>query len=193
MNDPAGDSHSRRHSLSDWLTLHELDPATCRRILEAMASAAPSGPAGDEGRAYQPIEPEVAWQRAVEALRDLLPGQQSLIDDTFEKSARILVDQAGKPRKSFTLDNGPGTYPTIVYNYRGAPSDSLVIAHEFAHALQIRASGGKFVVPLIREACAFLGESALLSYAQVRPNMPICGTLGRRPIEDILGCKGTAC
>ena len=39
-----------------------------------------------------------------------------------------------------------------------------MIAHEFAHALQIRASGGKFVAPVIREICAFIGEAALLSH-----------------------------
>jgi hypothetical protein len=39
------------------------------------------------------------------------------------------------------------------------------MAHEFGHALQIRASRGKFVAPIVREVCAFLGEGALLSHA----------------------------
>jgi hypothetical protein len=38
----------------------------------------------------------------------------------------------------------------------------MLIAHEFAHALQIVASGGKFVPPVAREVCAFVGEAALL-------------------------------
>jgi hypothetical protein len=161
----AGDSRSRRHSLSDWLALHELDPVTCRRILDAMTSGAASEPAPHNSlnSGYQAIDLEVAWLRTVEAMRDFLPKQQSIIDDTFEKTVKIVVDQRDKPRKALTLDNGPGAYPTILYSYRSEPFDSLVIAHEFGHALQIRASRGKFVPPIIREICAFLGEGALLS------------------------------
>jgi hypothetical protein len=168
MNNCAGDSQSRRHGLSDWLTLHELDPGTCRRMLDAMACQAVSEPAEEESSGYQAIGPDVAWTTAVEAMREFLPAQRSLIDDTFEHSAKIVVDERDKPSKSFTLDNGPGAYPTIVYNYLGAPIDSLVIAHEFAHAVQIRASKGKFVAPLLREICAFVGEAALLSHVGSR-------------------------
>lgn len=165
MNNVAGDSQGRRHSLSDWLGLHELDPVTCRRILDAITSEAVSEPATDNSlEGYRAIDIEVAWLRTVEAMRDLLPEQQSIIDDTYEKTVKIVVDQRDKRRKALTLDNGPGTYPTILFSYRSEPFDSLVIAHEFAHALQIRASRGKFVPPIIREICAFLGEGALLSH-----------------------------
>jgi hypothetical protein len=118
----------------------------------------------DDGLGYQAIDPELAWLRTVEAMRDFFPKQQGVIEDTFEKTTKIVLDEGEKSRRSFTLDNGPGTYPTIVYNQRGTPVDSLVIAHEFAHAVQIRASRGKFIGPVIREICAFLGEGALLSY-----------------------------
>ncbi len=173
MNNPAGDSQSRRHSLSDWLTLHELDPVTCRRILDAMTWEATSEPATHNSLnlGYEAIDPEIAWVRTVEAMRDFLPEQQSIIDDTFEKTVKIVVDQRDKPRKALTLDNGPSSYPTILYGYRGEPFDALVIAHEFAHALQIRASRGKFVPPIIREICAFLGEGALLSHTLRRDEM----------------------
>lgn len=113
---------------------------------------------------FQAIDPEIAWLAAADAMRDFLPGQRSIIDSVSENTDRIVAEQAGKAHKALTLDNGPDAYPTIVFSFRGAPSDSLVVAHEFAHALQIRASSGKFVPPLVREVCAFLGERALLSY-----------------------------
>jgi hypothetical protein len=87
-----------------------------------------------------------------------------VIDDTSKNTIKVFVDQRDKYQKALTLDNGPTEYPTILFSYNSEPSDCLVIAHEFAHALQIRASRGKFVAPIIREVCAFLGESALLSH-----------------------------
>ncbi len=166
MSNIADDSQSRRHSLSDWLALHELDPVTCRCILDAITSEAAGEPAAHNGLnlGYQAPALEVAWRRTVEAMRDFLSEQQSIIDDTFEKTDKIIVDQRDKSRKALTLDNGPTAYPTILFGYRGEPSDALVMAHEFGHALQIKASRGKFVPPIIREVCAFLGEGALLSY-----------------------------
>ena len=166
MKNLAGESQSRRHTLSDWLALHELDPVSCRRILQAMTCEAASEPVarkrGNSG--YQVPDHEVAWLRTVEAMREFLSEQQSIIDDTFEKTEKVLVDRPDKSRKALTLDNGPTAYPTIFFSYRGEPSDSLIVAHEFGHALQIRASRGKFVPPIMREVCAFLGEGALLSH-----------------------------
>ncbi len=169
MNDPAGDLKSRGHSLSDWLTLHELDAVTCRRFLDTIDWQPAGAPAAHEepNSDYPALDPEVAWVRAAEGLRTLFPEHQGVIDDTFEKSEKIIVDQGGaKSPKGLTLDNGPEAYPTIVCSYRGEPSGFLVMAHEFGHAVQIRASHGKFVPPVLREVCAFLSESALLSHTR---------------------------
>lgn len=162
MSNRAGDSQGKRHSLSDWLTLHELDPVTCRRILDAMVLEAVTPVSDNNLKEYQVIDPEAAWLEALEAMRDLLPGHKSIIDDTFENTVKIAVNEPDKPRKALTLDNGSGAYPTILFSYRSQPIDALVIAHEFAHAVQIVASQGRFVPPIIREICAFLGEGALL-------------------------------
>jgi hypothetical protein len=170
MNAPAADPQGRQHSLSDWLTLHELDPATCRQVLDAIARHGMDAPAGYEiaGTAGQPLDLQTAWLRVVEAMRDFLPAQHDIIDDTFANTARILVERPGTSRRAVTLDNGPAAYPTILYSYRGAPAEHLVMAHEFGHALQIRASQGRSVPPIMREVCAFLGEGALLAHARDR-------------------------
>jgi hypothetical protein len=166
MNDPAGDPQNRQHSLRDWLALHELDSVTCSDILRTMTWDAAREPAAGKKlkSGYQAPDIEGAWLRTAEAMCAFLHEQQSIIHDTLDKTAKILVDRREKSRKALTLDNGPDAYPTILYSYRGEPSDSLVIAHEFGHALQIRASRGKFVPPIMREVCAFLGEAAMLSH-----------------------------
>jgi hypothetical protein len=158
---------AERHTLSDWLALHELDPAACRRILDAVAREAATSSAGHKRSALESytLDPETAWLRTADAMRAFFPAQRNMIDDTFEKTVKTLVAQRNKSRRALTLDTGPTTYPTILYTYLGEPSDSVVIAHEFGHAVQIRASQGKFVSPIIREVCAFIGEMALLSHA----------------------------
>ncbi|UVK40986.1 hypothetical protein LHFGNBLO_002526 [Mesorhizobium sp. AR10] len=158
---------AERHSLSDWLALHELDPVACRRILSAVAREVASASAGHKWSASGSygLDPETAWLRTADAMRAFFPAQRSIIDDTFEKTVKTLVARPNKSPRALTLDNGPGTYPTIFYSFLGEPSDSLVIAHEFGHAVQIRASRGKFVSPIMREVCAFIGEMAQLSYA----------------------------
>lgn len=166
---PAADPQPRQHGLSDWLALHELDPPACRQVLDAIARQglvdAPIDYVGAQPACHAP-DLEGAWSRVVEAMHGFLPAQHEVIDDTFANTARILVDRPGTSRKAVTLDNGPRAYPTILFSYRGAPAEQLVMAHEFGHALQIRASRGRPVPPVMREVCAFLGEGALVAHAR---------------------------
>jgi len=157
---------ARTHRLADWLDLHELSPFDCRRILKAAASLATApAPQGQVSRADHKLELETAWHSVADSMRLYFPAQKGRIDDTFEKSLRMLVAREGRSRAALTIDNGPNSYPTILYSFAGEPADCLVLAHEFAHALQISASEGRFVSPIIREVCAFVGEWALVSYA----------------------------
>lgn len=157
-----------RHSLADWLTLHELDRDACTRILDAVTREAARKPAAGNGQASGSdfSDPDAAWLSTVDAMRAFFPAQQLLIDETFANTTKMMVDQGDRPGRALTLDNGPDAYPTVLYSYDGRPADALVIAHEFAHALQIRASGGRFVSPIVREVCAFVGEGALMSYTR---------------------------
>jgi hypothetical protein len=159
-------SRTKEHNISDWLVLHELDAATCRRILEAAVSQL-AVPPGTDSRSAESFatDPETAWLTTVDAIRAFFPEQRSIINETFEKTVKTLVALRNGSRRAVTVDNGPNTYPRILYTLRGEPSDLLVLAHEFAHALQIRVSKGKFVSPVMREVCAFVGELALLSHA----------------------------
>lgn len=168
MQKAANGLPDRRHTLSDWLALHQLDQVSCRRILESISpELAPARTGHDRtGSKTHTLCPEKAWLRTVDAMRAFFYTQRSIIDETFEKTGKTFVNRGNKPLRALTLDNGPNAFPTIFYSYRGEASDCLIISHEFAHALQIRASRGKFVPPIIREVCAFLGEWALLSHAK---------------------------
>jgi hypothetical protein len=160
-------SETRRHTLSDWLALHELDPPLCRRILGAAARQLGGPRAEHQERASggNALDPDTAWSGAVDAMCASFPERRSFIEDTFEKISRQLVSGGSRSQRALTLDNGPAAYPTVIYRYLGNPSDAMVVAHEFSHALQIRASKGKFVAPVMREVCAFIGEIALLSHS----------------------------
>ncbi len=63
-----------------------------------------------------------------------------------------------------TIGTGPDQYPTILYQYDRTSSDVIVLAHEFGHALNLVASEGRFVAPIVREVCAFIGEIALVRH-----------------------------
>lgn len=167
MNIAVPEARRPQHSLSDWLNLHALDATTCHAVLDAIARGSASATEGHDRPKppYQPLDLDTAWRRTVEALCDALPEQHGIIDATFANTQKIVLDRPGPSRKAVTLDNGRDAYPTILFSYRGAPAEHLVVAHEFGHALQIRASQGRLVPPIVREVCAFLGEAALLSHA----------------------------
>jgi hypothetical protein len=161
-------SNSGRHSLSDWLTLHELDVVTCRGLLEAAAQegadgSRPTPPLSIEGKVF---DPEAAWTRAAEAMRQFLPGHNVIIDEIYKHTVRVMLNSRGTRKKALTVDNGPTSYPAIFFRHSNEPSDALIVAHEFGHALQLRASQGRFVPPVMREVCAFISEATLLAHAQ---------------------------
>ncbi len=165
MTIPIAHPQSRQHNLGDWLDLHGLDHQTCRQLLDEIKKERVQIPA--HGNIPDPqstgLHPDEVWTKIVSAMCNFLPEHQSMIEETFERSTRIAVAARGKSRKALTIDHGPAKYPTIMYNYFDDISDLFVVAHEFGHALQIRASEGLFMPPVMRETCAFLSEGAILS------------------------------
>lgn len=157
-----------RHNLSDWLALHDLDQSLCRRLLSATAGQIGSEPIGRNECASVKcaLDRDAQWLRAVDAMCAFFPRARGTIERTYENTSKILAKGATDHRRAVTFNDGGNGYPFILYTYRGTVSDCMVIAHEFGHAIQIVASQGKFVTPVIREACAFIGELALISHAR---------------------------
>lgn len=166
MRDQIDQPQSKQHNLVDWLDLHKLDHKTCLRLLHEISREAAEIPTCRNRADRQPLnlDPDGVWRKITSAMFNFLPEHKSLIEETFQRSKKIAVDGQGKSRKALTIDHGPAQYPTILYNYFGDISDLFVVAHEFGHAVQIRASEGKFMTPIMREICAFLSEGAMLSY-----------------------------
>lgn len=165
MSIPIAHPQSNHHNLRDWLDLHGLDHQTCRHLLDDIKKERAEIPADGDIPDLQSagLNPDEVWTKVVSATCSFLPEHQSVIEETFERSTKIAVAARGKSRKALTIDHGPAKYPTIMYNYFDEISDLFVVAHEFGHALQIRASEGLFMPPVMRETCAFLLEGAILS------------------------------
>lgn len=165
MSAPIVHPQSKQHVLGDWLDLHGLDHHTCLHLLDEIRRESAKIPACRSNSDQQPLslDPDGVWTKIISAMCSFLPEQQKVIEETFQRSEKIAVAGKGKSRKALTIDHGPAKYPTIMYQYFGEVSDLLVVAHEFGHALQIRASEGEFMPPVMREVCAFLSERALFS------------------------------
>ena len=168
MSSLPSQSPPQRHTMKDWLALHGIDREDCTVLLADLARREPSAPSrcAKPDRTGETWEEEMMWPLAVAAVAELLPLHKATIENTFARSQKIVIPAERKTARAATIDHGPATYPTILYRLRGDASDVLMIAHEFGHALQIIASGGRFVTPVIRELCAFTAEIALLRYCK---------------------------
>ena len=170
MSAPIVHPQSKQYSLGDWLDLHGLDRQTCLHLLDEIRREPAKIPADRTKPDRQPLslDPDGVWTKIVSAMCSFLPEHQEIIEETFQRSKKIAIVGQGKSRRALTIDNGPAEYPTIMYNYFGEVSDLFVVAHEFGHALQIRAGEGEFMPPVMREVCAFLSEGAILSYCSTQ-------------------------
>lgn len=165
MSAPVVAPQSKQHNLGDWLDLHGLDRQTCLHLLDKIRGESDKVPAcrSDPDQQSLSLDPDGVWRKIISAMCGFLPEHESVIEETFQRSTKIAVAARGKSRRALTIDHGPAKFPTIMYDYFGEISDLFVVGHEFGHALQIRASEGKFMPPVMREVCAFLSEGAMLA------------------------------
>jgi hypothetical protein len=165
MSSPVDNARTGRHTIEDWLELHALDRDFCFQVLDALGRDDQGFADGrlDAVSPYEALDTQAMWALAIRALGDFLPQHHEFLEDVFQRSERIEISASQASRRALTIDQGPSKYPTIMYRLNGDASDPLIIAHEFGHALQIRASEGRFVAPVLREVCAFLAEGALLA------------------------------
>ena len=153
-----------KHTLGDWLNLHELTDSECRQLLDLAAVRLQFGEQ-DESIPDRPcahLEGDQAWALAAEAMSNCFPAFRPFIDATKTKARVHFFTDARVAKKAFTLDDGGSGYPHVFCRYNGSASDLLVVQHEFGHAVQIMASGGSFLPPIMREVCAFISELSLV-------------------------------
>lgn len=154
-----------RHTVQDWLDLHQLTPEEVFEILLLSEVFLLEQRPDNTGKStpFPKISFDMAWDLAGEALIEYFPTQSSLISHTCLTSIKIKkeVGDVDCPR---TIDRGPGSPPALELKWDGKAEDLLHMAHEMAHAVQLNARAEAFIPPLLRETAAFVGEIALLRH-----------------------------
>jgi len=159
------------YSLKDWLSLHALNAKDCVRILKwATISDFPLDTARvDPARIMEGVTAQQAWALCSAALVERFPHHATVVHSVESHATRIFNPQNPvNGRYNFAVDQGPGKYPFVCVRYQHRPSDLIVLAHEFSHAVQIWACESRFTPPVVREMCAFLGELILLEHVESR-------------------------
>ncbi|WP_404400434.1 hypothetical protein [Pelagibacterium halotolerans] len=158
----------RRYTVKDWLQVHALERDTVLSVLDAIRLGEPSRE-GEYSKALE-IDADLAWQLCAKAVLSAMPVLEADIVRIRDHASRRFGDASAPITSSFTLDNGAERLPHLECPYSGTAGGLLILAHEFAHAVQIVASDGKFIPPMTREVCAFLGELMLIEH--VRTGLP---------------------
>jgi hemolysin-activating ACP:hemolysin acyltransferase len=181
----------RRHSMNDWMELHrgtgeQFDPRDVAELVErAMVAVDRPG----KQAVMERLSPQEALTMVASAVRNAFPTRRQIID----RVARTTVfDFDPVPGASFTLDRGEGRGPLVKCPFKGSAADLMTLAHEFGHAVQLVASQGRFVPPVLREACAFLAELFLLDdlERQGSPRHAPAAAIWQRDNVRFLGVDG---
>lgn len=158
-------------SISDWKRAHSLSTSSIADIIAANgAGSLTHGPSFREdaepysGDQHVVLKGDLGYNLqayVVPAFSNLFGS----LDEVTELVAQI--EFAGLSRGEelpHTEDLGRGRPPVITMEWTGSADDLICLAHEVAHALQIMMSNHELMPPVVREACAFLGELALIAY-----------------------------
>lgn len=137
----------------------------------------------------EPLSAREALALVVSAVRNAFPTRHEIVDRVARTAA---FDFDPVPGASFTLDRGAGQAPLVRCPFKGSAADLMTLAHEFGHAVQLVASEGRFVPPVLREVCAFLAELFLLDELdrQGSPHHAAATAIWRRGDARFLGVGG---
>jgi len=154
--------------MADWLALHEVSAAQMRRLATSRAERPEvRSPARGEADPDTPhdLSPAAAWRLCAEALAARLgPELTPAIAHVHARTRLVLARlPKGGPRALTLPDDGEGR-PQIICPFDGRARDLMTMVHEMGHALQSVASAGRPMPPVLREACAFAAEEALLMH-----------------------------
>lgn len=158
------DTGSGGHTMTDWLTLHQLEPDHCQRLLVAAGRHAEAEPFDRTAlrAAACDLSGPAALALVAAALAASVGAPESLVADVLARTDIDLNPDPDRFPRAFTLhDTGQGR-PYISCRYRNQIGGLLALAHEVGHATQIIAASGQFQPPVVREICAFLAELALI-------------------------------
>lgn len=160
----SADSAAPGHSLSDWLSLHEVTAESIEQILKQACRLRQANSLQESGH-----DPAVqcaadAWHIVKDALCEKFPAVVASIELAQSGIEKDIRSHALQDTPPFTLDRRPDSGPLVSLQYQGTCADLICLAHEFAHAIQIQLTTHQFINPILRELAAFIGEHALLSH-----------------------------
>jgi cytolysin-activating lysine-acyltransferase len=156
-----------QYTVQDWLDLHEL---TSEEVLDYCVVIRQKFQIGSRNEPrFRSKGLSFDMEQSLEnlvlpALRDLLGAAASEAHDL--SAVKIVKHKAGNLDLPFTEWDAKANAPAIHLVWSGREDDLICLAHEVAHAAQMILSKGAFMPPIAREACAFLGELALIRYAK---------------------------
>lgn len=102
-----------------------------------------------------------AWGLVAKAVAIFLPEAASRVSHEVQVCFDLPLARA------FTLHDGGNGVPLVACVWSGRARDLLTMAHEFGHAAQlISCPPGVVPAPVLREACAFLAEAALVGHME---------------------------
>jgi hypothetical protein len=150
---------SREPTLAAWLATNGLSRASCAALLRGdEPGAAPAAKPAVTG-----LDPEQAWAVVVAALAAALPAGREAVARAAS-GTRLILDGTGRlPRRAMALRDAGDGRPAVVFRPDGTARDLIVLAHEFGHAMNYREAGLLDPPPILREACALLCETLVLS------------------------------
>ena len=159
-----------KHDLSDWLKLHDLSVENCRQLLSLSERYPDISTINteDEPACKTEMVASQAWCLASDALSAALSPFRNTIEDVLRHTTTDFRVGVRTHQRPLTLHDGGNGYPYVRCGFRGRLADLINVQHEFSHAVQVFASRGKFLPPVLRECCAFVGELTLLDYLRHR-------------------------
>lgn len=157
------------HSVRDWLQVHGLSPNFAREAVRTARRHASSpfsnfSIESQTAPALATATPNHYFEYLIAPALSNLVGDNELIDLLKSVQTTIVSEEQ--------LDDGPyvshiGRHggPEIFISWVADAQHINLYAHEVAHAAQIILSNQRWMPPMAREVCAFLGELAVLDYA----------------------------
>lgn len=152
------------YTLIEWCSLHSIGEHTLDLLIGANRQI--STPKIGLYASSAEFPPKNHALSLVEfAFKLFFPSRADKIESCFARTHFRVGDDVTNPNAPCTIDHGMQAGPELLCAYRRRPEDLVALAHECAHALQLSLNPGRFMPPVQREICAFLGEQILLDFA----------------------------
>ena len=154
------------HSINDWARANKIDILSIIGPLSALSFPRISKSSDATPKRSDSLK---GLDRATALQSIVLPSFDRLLGKGVAQKAlrgRLSFAQSDDRKPPYTIDRGHELSPQIHLPWTGRAQELIWLAHEVAHAVQMKLSDHDLMPPLARETCAFLGELALIDHLQ---------------------------